>query len=65
MRPRAHTGDLEEDGAHRMDRPPLAQRWKVIGSDSFTSTIANTGTPVSQTGTTGDLSTECMDWLLF
>lgn len=54
MCPRANAGGLEEDGAHLMDHPPV-QRWKGIGSDSSTSTIPNTGTPVSQTGTAGDL----------
>lgn len=55
MCPRANPGGLEEGGAHLMDHPLLVQRWKLIGSDLSTSTILNTGTPVSQTGTTGDL----------
>lgn len=52
---RAHTGDLKEDGVHLMDHPLLFQRWKILGSDSSTSAIPNSGTLVSQTGTTGDL----------
>lgn len=51
----AHPGDLEEDGAHLRDHPLPVQRWKVRDSDSSTSKIPNTDTPVSQTGTTGEL----------